>query len=275
MKNKIEDLELLFAFLTTLIGVWLYMLFYILEVSKNEPANIDLFFLGMVHYYIFYFVIINLTLLAITGIENIPTNFLFKKVVGYKDSLKKALFTYWYPVLIIAVLGLVFNRIFSLLFKDIDDISVILVSIIGILHYWYIMKTRQSKLSAKGFFLLFTFHLSSFIYVMLMSIIFCDIEVETEQKIYSSKGKIHAIINRKGYIFNPNVKEIHFCFNPIKEDYIENNYVEFLSIDVKDYESSISFNGKNYISVIFKDQITGIRRTTYKPIYIKKDTLDL
>lgn len=266
-----DDLGLLFTSLTTIVGLWYFLLIYIIELSKNDPANYDLLVLGQIHMLVFVLLFINLTLMFIIGLESIhPDNHPFKKILSIKFRLKQLLFSLWYPIILLSVINIIINRFLSLFevyFKIAHTLELLLSLIF--LYFFIEWKVMNFNRTYKGVMMvIFTLPLG-FIYIIMMSFLFCDVEIKSDKEIYEVNEKAHFIIKHKGYILNPRIESVEFCFYPvISKDSAQTRFIEMVSVDLAT-APFINKGAENLLSIKFSGQLFSTERVKYYPIYIK------
>jgi hypothetical protein len=105
------------------------------------------------------------------------------------------------------------------------------------------------------------------IYIMIMSFLFCDVEIKSDKEIYEINETAHFIVKHKGYIFNPRIQSAEFCSNPVvSTDTIM--FIELVSVNLSE-EPFIERGSENLFSIKFNGQLIDTDRVKYYPIYVK------
>lgn len=259
-KTKKEDLNLLFTFLTSLLGVWYFILLYIIDTTKLEPSNHDLFVISVVHYLVFFLLTINITLFFIVGLEEVsPKSKLTIFFIKHKTDLKKILYLTWLPVIILSIITYTFNHILSFSFKKFE--SYIILFLLG--SFLILLVRVKGSLSQIALYI--TLILFSYVYIFFMSVIFCDIDIKPDKELYDVTEKAYFTIHPKGYLFNPIITKIQFDFRTV--DSTNSNIMNTINVDLKKYNIQGTF--PKYLSVDFHDQVFSVKRTKYYPVFLK------
>lgn len=119
-KFQKEDLALLFTFLTTIVGIWVFILIYIIDSSKPYSINYNLTVLATIHYLLFLLLLANMLLVFIAGLDKVSflnrAKLLFNK---QRINLKDFVYTSWLPIVSMSIISYTINHIISYKYKDV------------------------------------------------------------------------------------------------------------------------------------------------------------
>jgi hypothetical protein len=259
------DISLLFAILTTLVALWFFLLSSIRRVSTVEPASASLMVLGVTHYCLFSLAATVAVVLWLRGVTSVsPKPRRVAQFARWADAGEQLLLVWWLPVAFAALLVLGVSRSMDLRAFASLNTGMLLSSALSalIVGVAVLLAPMRQQLSMKAVMTVVPAVLGYLPYIMVMSLAFADVVVETDRPQYQESDTVTVSVTSAGYLFNPDVRLVYFAFQsstPMAQGEGTFAFVPALSGRAV---------GTDYISVEYDDQFLGWRRTRHVRVRI-------
>lgn len=277
IKSKIFRQSSIFTFTLTIFfgSLWFYFLNFIKELTTNNPSDTNLFFLSFLHYLVFVYFLIALILFYETGLQLVEE----EKVSVLPTPIIKFLFSTW-PVVLV---GCCVSYVLVKFFPPSYNIAISLYTPLGLALFTYfaskkfqlnqlLKELKDEKNLVVYYFSFFVISLF-FFYLVIMSCLFADIEIQTDKEFYTSRDNVLVSVASSGYLFNPDIKKISYGNSafPLAENVFGNRIVIEYPLKSRSFLPNRSESYGDFIRVDYKQaNFLIIDRLTFTKYYYVK-----
>jgi hypothetical protein len=256
-KKGKPDLGLYLGIFTTSVGVWYYLFNYIVTLTTDHPADISLPTLGFSHWLVLLVVLLSFVLLV-----NETSTLAEIKMTTRRSKLtafcRKFLFSLWGPILFFALISFFCTKLIPEN-KNGTFVGGIIFWIVSLLAYWifqFLLGVNISQFikEKSPFYWLLAF--SCIPYSVLVPFMAAGVTFKTEKEFYKRGEIIRFAARPKGYIFLPQIDELDYCGDTIRNGHSEEaHYI--------DLQKNLALPGGDFIQVSYTPQILPVSRRDF------------
>ena len=255
-ESRLPGSNLLFGLLTTTALLWFIILKRILYLSLEQPSEYSLIVYGFIHYVILVLVITIAFILWTKTIEiSHPSNGFYQYFYRGAIRVNSIVMLWWFPVAFISILLLLVSFIDGTN-RNSSITKYTFLSLVAVIIFMPLYTPKNRTISTVIFMLCCAFF--SLLYLLLMSMAFCDVNVQSDKKFYSAEDTIRISVRPSGYIFNPEIKNIYYGYDKSKQiGYGSGEY----SFALSSFSNIGNYN--SYLCIDYKPQIMTSIKTRY------------